>query len=314
MQTAATTGTSDQHVTVLLALLNGGRFLSSQLQSLAAQSHTNWTLTVSDDGSVDCGPDQVKEFSKQHPVRMLNGPGQGFAKNFLYLLNTIAPGTEVVALSDQDDVWMPHKLARGLDALNAADTEVPTLYCARYWSCNAKLRRKHLMPSLRYPPSFAGALVQNIACGHTILLNRAAIDLARAASTEPSNVVLHDWWLYQLVTGVGGRVIRDEEPVVLYRQHGGNAIGASQGLPARIKRIRQILQNRYRDWNSSNIDALRASAHRLTPENRLLLEEFARARQTSSWERFHMLQTNGLNCQGRMENVALHVAGLLGKV
>ena len=46
-------------------------------------------------------------------------------------------------------------------------------------------------------------------------------------------VVAHDWWAYQLVSGAGGTVIYDPEPLVAYRQHSGNLIGGNLGLRAK---------------------------------------------------------------------------------
>ena len=78
---------------------------------------------------------------------------------------------------------------------------------------------------------FPAALTQNVAAGCTIVMNEAARRLV-AASRPPAGT-LHDWWSYQLVAASGGRIVCDATPTVLYRQHGGNAVGAPSGRVAR---------------------------------------------------------------------------------
>ena len=75
------------------------------------------------------------------------------------------------------------------------------------------------------------ALTQNVATGCTVMLNRAAADLI-AASRAPG-ATLHDWWSYLMVSAAGGRVLFDAAPVVLYRQHEANALGAPASFPQR---------------------------------------------------------------------------------
>lgn len=100
-----------------------------------------------------------------------------------------------------------------------------------------------------------------------MMLNRAAIDLLRASAAEAGRVVVHDWWIYQILSGVGGTVIFDEVPLLLYRQHGGNQIGANAGVSAKLRRFRWMLAGRFRRWNAINLSASWSSAHRSPPRN-----------------------------------------------
>ena len=72
------------HTQILLALYNGAPYLSEQLDSLVAQSHTDWRLLVSDDASVDAGPGMLRDFAAQQgddQVRMIAGPTAGASAN-----------------------------------------------------------------------------------------------------------------------------------------------------------------------------------------------------------------------------------------
>lgn len=304
-------------VTILLALHNGAHSLRPQLQSYCDQTYGNWRLIVSDDGSDDGGPDIVRDFAAQasgRTVALIAGPQRGFGQNFLHLLRAAGPDTAHVALSDQDDVWLPQKIARGIAHLSAVPAGVPALYGSRTWICDRDLNRRHLSSLFRRPPGFRNALMQCIAGGNTMMLNRAALDLVQAAAAEAGQIVSHDWWLYQIVSGAGGQVIYDAQPTVLYRQHGANLIGANRSPAARLRRLSAVLRGGLRDWNAINLRALGASAHRLTAENRALLEEFARLRAQPARGRLTLMRRTGLYRQSRASQAALLLAAPLGLI
>ncbi len=156
--------------------------------------------------------------------------------------------------------------------------------------------------------------MQNIAAGNTIMLNRAALDLARAAAARTRKVAVHDWWVYQLMTGAGAQVIFDPEPVLLYRQHAGNLIGANRGLLATLHRLRHLFTGTFRDWNNTNIAALEQSSDHLAPENLQLLRRFATGRAQGLRGRIAMLRDTGVYRQGMLGQTSLRLATLLGRL
>lgn len=265
-------------VTILMGLYQGARHLRSQLDSFATQDHADWRLVVSDDGSQDEGPAILAAFAATRPdgqVVWTTGPGRGFAANYQSLLAALPDEPGWVAFSDQDDVWLPDRLSRGLRALTEAG---PALYCSRTWVTAADLTGRQMSPLFRRPPSFRNALVQNVAAGNTILLNPAAARLLVATARVAPAVVAHDWWAYLMVTGAGGSVFQDTEPTLLYRQHGGNTIGSNSGWRARLRRLQQVWAGRLRDWNDANAAALGASLEHLSPEARALFADWKRMR------------------------------------
>jgi glycosyltransferase involved in cell wall biosynthesis len=302
-------------VAILLALYNGAGRLADQLQSYLDQTHDDWSLLVSDDGSSDSSNALVSQFAVQNPerqVQLLKGPRKGFAANFLSLLCAAGPHAPFAALSDQDDVWLPGKLERAVRTLAALPQGTPAIYCSRSLICDAELRERRISRPVPRPPGFANALVQNVAAGNTMLLNRAALDLVQAASKEVRALVSHDWWIYQLITGAGGQVVHDDEPSLLYRQHSANLIGANDSTLASLWRMKLVFEGRFRKWNDLNIAALRASAHRLTPENRELLERFSRARRRPVLRRLGDLRRCGVYRQSLRGNVAMWIAAIYG--
>lgn len=310
-------GTLATNVVVLLATWNGAANLREQLDSFCGQTMPPTRLIVSDDGSRDETRAILADFAASKPgfaVTVLDGPRRGGAQNFLHLLRSIPPDADVVALSDQDDVWLPEKIARGAAQLSRLPPERPALVGGRSFVCDARLGNRRLSPMPRREPCFRHALVQNFAGGNTMMMNRAAAELLRAAAAETTRVVVHDWWMYQVVAGAGGSVIFDPAPLLLYRQHTGNQIGANAGVNAKIKRLRWMLRGRFRRWNAINLAALRASAHRFTPENRALLEDFARLQRAGLIDRLTLLRRLGLFRQGLEGTLSLWLAAILGRI
>ncbi len=303
-------------VTILMAVRNGAAHLPAQLQSFRDQTHRNWRLIASDDGSADDSAAILRAFAAERGpgrVALVAGPQRGAAANFLSLLAGLPEVPGWVALSDQDDVWLPERLERGVAALSGRSG--PSLYCSRTWETGPDLAAPRLSPPRPRPPSFANALVQNIVAGNTILLNPEAAELLRVAAGEAGQVVVHDWWAYQILTGAGGSVVHDDRPSLYYRQHGGNVIGANAGLRARLRRLRQVFDGTYAAWNRANLAALAASAARLTPQTRALLAGFAAAREMRGpLARLAALRRLGLYRQTMAQDALLWLAAAAGRL
>ncbi len=210
-------------VTILLSTYNGENYLQTQLDSFREQTHDAWRIAWRDDGSSDHSVAMVETFAKsaacvQSPS---SGPHLGAAASFLQLLseNSDAP---LIAFADQDDRWLPAKLQRAVAQLGRDDA--PALYCARQMLTDDDFTHPELSVKFRCIPGFPASLTQNIATGNTVVMNGAA---ARLVASVPAPVASpHDWWSYIVVSACGGRVIYDPEPVVLYRQHLKNLVGA----------------------------------------------------------------------------------------
>ncbi len=302
------------HVCILLALHNGAAYLSDQLASIAGQSHRDWSLIISDDGSSDHWLDIAKQFSETAAsgrTWLINGPRRGYAQNFIFLLKSAGPFAPYAAFCDQDDVWMEDKLARAVARLKAiADTNKPAVYCSRTVICDKDCNADRFSPDFQLPPSFRNALVQNVGGGNTMVLNRAALDLVQDTLHHARDVVSHDWWVYQIVSGAGGTVIFDETPSLYYRQHGRNLVGANDSMLASLRRLAKVFAGQYRRWNKANTEALRRSIHWLTPEARDTLRLFCEARDGSFVRRLRALRQSGVYRQSRRGTVALWAAAV----
>ena len=305
-------------VAILMAVCNGQAYLQEQLNSIAVQTHGKWKILASDDGSDDTSRDILDGFAAAgHPLRRLSGPQQGPAANFLYLINSFADlacDDDVMAFCDQDDVWMPERLAHGLRALTQLDPDKPALFCSRSLITDAALQSPRLSRKWPRPAGFRNALVQNIAAGNTILLNTAGTRLVCHAAREAGNVVVHDWWVYQLITAAGGLIVHENTPLIYYRQHGHNQIGANTSFRARCIRVWMIMKGQFRSWNDINVAALRKSAHRFEPQNRAALEAFARMRNSALPLRLWRLWRLGLYRQNLAGGCAMWLAAVFGRL
>lgn len=266
----AQSGLSEGPVAILLSLYNGATYLSEQLASLEGQTHTNWVLYWRDDGSTDTTLTLMQRFSQKLGTRCIlvtphNGRHLGVTASYSKLLAAVPPHVPV-AFCDQDDVWLPDKLARGLKALAALPATHAALYCARQTLTDKNLTPLGLSPRLPASTSFLAALTQNIATGCTIMLSPAACDLLKKAMPASPHI-LHDWWAYLLVAGAGGNILTDNHPVLLYRQHGQNAVGAPARFLQRAMGALRRGPSLFMDIFRANTLYLLNRQTLLTPEN-----------------------------------------------
>ena len=296
---------------VLLSTHNGAKFLDAQLDSLLAQSCTDWRLHWRDDGSADATGALMQRFrhgSGRGRVVVHEPRPMGVTASYLALLR--AAEAELVAFADQDDVWLPDKLARGVQALDAVPAGVPALYCARQVLVDAGLRRLGLSSSVRRPVGFPAALTQNIATGCTVMMNRTAARLV-AGSRQPGST-LHDWWSYLVVAAAGGRLLLDETPTVLYRQHPANLVGAPRSLTRRavaaMRRGPSVFMGVLRD----HVAALAAQPHLLCPESRAALAVIDAALRDGPRGRAAALRLPGMHRQTWQETLLFRVWFMVG--
>jgi glycosyltransferase involved in cell wall biosynthesis len=229
-------------VVVLLSAYNGSEFIVEQIRSILEQLPPSGRVIVRDDGSID-GTTDVVNTLKDDRVLVERGNNLGFGASFLTLLSLVPDDARVVMFSDQDDVWLPGKIGRAGAAL-ARCGDAPALYGSAQMLVDEALRP--LGPTAPWPagPSFRGALTENIITGCTAALNAPAVRLLRQAGAAPG-VHFHDWWCY-LVISAFGQVVFDDQPTLLYRQHGRNQIGHGAGWWGRQRQIvRFLLRN---DW------------------------------------------------------------------
>lgn len=233
-------------VDILLATYNGEAFLAEQIESVLAQSFTDWWLLVRDDGSSDETTDIVKRYVSQHPKRVFliedQDSGLGAASNFARLMeHSRAP---YVMLCDQDDVWLRDKIERMLAAIRVLETESPAGLPLLVYSDltvvdrDLKVVQRSFWRYMLTDPVSGNAVNRlmwhNVVTGCASICNRRLVELALPV---PAEALMHDWWM-ALVAASMGRLQSLREATVLYRQHGTNTLGAKNfGVFPTLRRV-----------------------------------------------------------------------------
>ncbi len=222
-------------IEVVLPTYNGAAYLAEQVASIYWQTFRPQRLLVRDDGSTDGTLELIQRLEQRYGdwLSVLAADGNlGCIGNINRLLAaTTAP---YVALADQDDVWLSHKLERSLKLLqgleHAYGAALPLLVHSDLELMDQAggslhttyFQRQHLHADRVAPADLA---MSNVVTGCTVLCNRA---LLSHALPIPRQALMHDWWL-ALVASAFGVVESLEEVSVRYRQHSRNVVGA-QGL------------------------------------------------------------------------------------
>ena len=305
-------------VSILLAAYQGERFLPEQISSLNGQEYPNFRVLWQDDGSQDATTQLLQSAGPRFVSGCDQGLHLGAVGNFLSLMQQDdAPYT---ALCDQDDVWHADKLSRCMAAMKAAEaahgSDTPLLVHHDCRLVDAKGRVLHESFFLHQGwdgrvNTLAPLLVQNNVTGCTCVMN-AALRRLVTAHADPAQLFMHDWFI-ALTAAVFGKILFVDEPLVDYRQHGSNAIGASRhGLlrrsfgalsaPMRAKaRIRLTYQHArmFRD----------AFGEALPPEAQRNVDAYLQTQRLPLRRRIRAIRSGGYLMQSRIARLGQIIFG-----
>jgi rhamnosyltransferase len=244
-------------VRVLLATFDGERWLGEQLASLSAQVDVHVSVVASDDASTDATWAMLEAAARPGAFVVLPQAAARFGnaqRNFMRLIrDTTLDGVEYFALSDQDDVWLPGKLARAVALLRETGAAVYSSNATAFWPDG---RRKTLVKS--QPQRAHDHLFESAGPGCSFVFTRAAfVELQQwvVANFEAlQRIKVHDWLIYAFARERGWRWVIDSAAPLLYRQHERNEAGANSGWRAARVRLRNVVDGRFR------VDALAIGA------------------------------------------------------
>ncbi|MDD3015197.1 glycosyltransferase family 2 protein [Lactococcus chungangensis] len=214
-------------VNIVLSTYNGARFLAEQLESIQKQTFTDWQLLIRDDGSTDITPQIIAEFVKADPrIHFINEHDRqnfGVIKNFFTLVKY--EKADYYFFSDQDDVWLPDKMATMLDEVIHHDKSQPLMIYMDLSVVDQDLNVTH--PSMIRSQShhanttLLAELTENTVTGGVAMINHALAEKWE----DTDDVIMHDWYLALLATATG-KLVYIDKPGELYRQHDNNVLGA----------------------------------------------------------------------------------------
>ncbi|MFT4862839.1 MAG: glycosyltransferase involved in cell wall biosynthesis [Pseudohongiellaceae bacterium] len=230
-------------IVILLSVYNGEKFLPAQLDSLLAQTYQNFIVLIRDDGSKDQSFELVSAYANSHPDKFLvlprdgvnYGPSGGFSALMQYALNhsnQLSADPLYLMFCDQDDSWFESKIEVQLTALLAAQQENPAIPLLVHSDLEVVSEQGELIaPSLIsfqgleiQRNSFSNLVISNLVTGCTVMFNQA---LAEKCMPVPETAIMHDWWL-ALTAAAFGKLVFLDQPLIHYRQHQNNTIGAKE--------------------------------------------------------------------------------------
>lgn len=235
-------------VDILLASYNGEKYIAEQIDSILAQTFTDWRLLIRDDGSSDNTPAIIEGYAEKYPGKIEvihdNETCRNATKNFFELLKHAE--ADYVMFSDQDDFWLPYKIQITYDYMKKAERENPgrpVLIFTGLQVVDSELKSMDRLRDLDFSEkryTLKELLPCNCSAGCTQMLNRKCYECMGGFE---EGILLHDYWtmLYAAVFGV---IMRVPMALILYRQHGNNLIGVfnkNAKLSARIKRYAKNL-------------------------------------------------------------------------
>ena len=255
-------------IAIAMATYNGARFVAEQIESIINNDYSNWILYIRD----DCSSDQTVEIINRYMdvddrIQLVASDNTrlGHSASFNAILTLILEnGHEYFVLCDQDDHWLPDRLTR---VLNVSNTTMPELSYTDLQITDANLQSvgRHFFDD--YDEKCHGEdklhylLMENSIPGCTMSGNR---QLLKHILPIPKRINNHDWWI-ALNAAIFGEIKFIDKPLIKYRQHEYNQIGASSFWAKLSKsNVRQILRKQITE-TVNMIDEIRT----LSSENAL---------------------------------------------
>ena len=221
-------------VLVMMATYNGSRWVREQMDSILAQKDVEVTLRIADDCSTDDTFEVVSAYAAEHPEvhPTRNEHNLGVGENFMQMVyEGGADAYDLFAFSDQDDIWLPEKLATAAAAIKAAEEasgqDEPILYYSDLLNVSERGEERELARFAESEQHPGTVLVRNYINGCVMVCNRALFNLVRQyrPAVFPR---IHDVW-FHMVARFCGTVVADlDHTLVRRRLSGENVVGETK--------------------------------------------------------------------------------------
>jgi len=234
---------------VLMAAYNGDKWIEEQLDSILNQTDVQVSVFISVDLSTDRTLEIVEKLSEVDSRLKLLPYGERFGgagPNFYRLIKDADISSfDMVAFSDQDDVWLPDKLSTAWFKLSSGEYQAYSSDVIAFWDDGRQSIIKKSYRQKRYDYLFEAA-----GPGCTYAFSSKCFKRIQQFVTnhyeDCQKVALHDWLLYAFCRESGMNWLIDNEPKMLYRQHDSNQIGTNDNLRAYVKRFASVREHWYR--------------------------------------------------------------------
>lgn len=240
-----------KRVLVLLATHNGVQWIDEQVDTIRAQVGVEVSILASDDASTD---GTYEKLCSSSIVRLLTerGPYGSAGKNFFHLLSRADFSSyNFIAFADQDDIWHANKLVRAIGCMNRENCDGYSSNVTAFWEDGREALIIKSQAQKEFDFLFEGAGPGCTYVMSTKLAKRLQ-DVLLANPRIPEEISLHDWYAYALARSNGFAWFIDNEPMMRYRQHSANELGANVGYKLAIARLRKIKSG----WYRSQVEAI----------------------------------------------------------
>jgi len=261
-------------VAVLLAAYNGISWIKEQVDSIFAQNAVDIDLYLSVDLSNDGTYEWCQSLAKSNPSVTVLPYGEQFggaAKNFFRLLKDVDfSDYDYVALADQDDIWLDNKLSHAIAGIEAKKVGAFSSDVTAFFPDGREALVKKSYPQKRLDHFFEAA-----GPGCTYVFRSTALQEFKqfllSNWAEVNRITFHDWIIYAYFRehALGWHI--DNKPLMRYRRHESNVIGANSGFSAYKKRIAMVGGGWYRQQVSAIFSLLHPSEKRSKLFSRLFL-------------------------------------------
>ncbi|MBD1401311.1 glycosyltransferase family 2 protein [Pelovirga terrestris] len=309
-------------IAIVVSTFNGQKYIEEQILSLLQQDYPNISIIVRDDGSADKTVDLLSKIQKANPnIRLIFGKNIGVIASFNELLSLATVQHDYIFLCDQDDFWHPEKVSISwshmLDAEKTHGRNAPILIHSDLEVVNESL--KIISSSFWRFQKLNGhnaarlnrLLLQNVVTGATIMVNKALVE---KSLPFPPEAIMHDWWL-ALNACLFGKVVTIERPLVSYRQHGANTIGAhGAGMTGLFVKLADLDSVRSRlAATIAQAETLRKmNASVLSPEDLNTIDSYGSLLKGHRLKRLALWLNNRFFKTGLMRNCGLLLILLIG--
>ena len=255
-------------VNILLATYNGETYIRKLLDSLVRQSWKDFVCYIHDDGSSDRTVAICREYCGNDPERfvLLDYPKTGGAKaNFLSLMK-YADG-DYVFFCDQDDVWLPDKIEKMVQAAEKTGGECLVFCDLKVVDASLNTLSDSFMAASRVHPeqmNYRNTLIKSGIPGCAMMVTRGIMENASKLQ-DPEKIVMHDWWVILTALMTDAEIVFVNEPLVLYRQHEENAVGSSKtGTMDRARiQMKRVMNGTLRAEKKQDFERIREQAKAL---------------------------------------------------
>ncbi|WP_262347938.1 glycosyltransferase family 2 protein [Raoultella terrigena] len=304
-------------IDVLLATYNGEKFIEEQISSVLSNfdklNGFDCRILVSDDKSTDNTIAVINALrERDNRIVFLDGNKKGGVRlNFYYLIERSE--ADYIFFCDQDDLWLPCKISTFLERFRTeeASFDGPVLVHSDLCVADKDLSPVHVSmfdyQKINKSPNFSRLVVSNSVTGCVMACNKQLLEGIKTSKITDS--IMHDWYI-GLFASAFGRVSFIDKAYILYRQHGGNQVGAKSFSIKDIFNVRGINDKIY----EAKISVMKTKSqaevfledfqHQLDDEKREFLENYISSFKRGRFlKRAHLYISQGVRKEGLLRNI-----------